>query len=114
MSKENGGRDPPTEALTELFALARELEALSRDDLAGLRMRQLVQIERTRMDLERFREVLELEVSNLRTSLDQALAGLIEARRITSSTCEPLQFPPQPGPGQISPAECSVRTGRAP
>jgi hypothetical protein len=101
MSTKTGKADRPpsrlTEALAELLARAEELEVLSRDGLAGLRMRQLVQIERTRMDFERFREVLELEVSNLRTSVDQALAGLIEARRITSSTREPFQFPPQLG-----------------
>ena len=76
MSKENQGPDCLTRALAELFALGRELEGLSRDDLAGLRMGQLVHIERTRMDLERFKAVLELEASELRRSLDQALGEL--------------------------------------
>ena len=39
-------------------------------------MGQLVHIERTRMDLERFKAVLELEASELRRSLDQALGEL--------------------------------------
>ncbi len=103
MSKENGGPDRPiTEALAELFALARELEALSRDDLAGLRMGHLVQIECTRMDFARFKEGLELEVSNLRGSLDQTLAGLIEARRIVASTWEPFLSPTATRTSQIS------------
>jgi hypothetical protein len=103
MSKENGGPDRSiTEALAELFALARELEALSRDDLAGLRMGHLVQIERTRMDFARFKEGLELDVSNLRGSLDQTLAGLIEARRIVASTWEPFLSPTATRTSQIS------------
>jgi|GraSoiStandDraft_41_1057321.scaffolds.fasta_scaffold1746874_1 hypothetical protein len=93
MSKEDGEPNLRlTETLAELFSLARELEGLSRDDLAGLRMRQLVQIERTRMDLKRFKAMLELEASTLRKSLDHALAELIETRRTRSSTCEPFLF----------------------
>jgi hypothetical protein len=83
MSKQNGKLDRSlgqvTEALIELFARARELEALSPDDLAGVRMRQLVQIERARMDFERFREMLVLEATHLHRSLDAALAGVRSA-----------------------------------
>jgi hypothetical protein len=100
MSKQNGEPDRSlgqiTEALVELFARARELEALSPDDLAGVRMRPLVQIERARMDFEHFREMLVLEVSHLRRSLDEALAGVIEARRMVLSTRAAFELPSQP------------------
>jgi hypothetical protein len=100
MSKQNGEPDRSlgqvTEALVELFARARELEALSPHDLAGVRMKQLVQIERGRMDFEHFRKMLVLEVSHLRRSLDEALAVAIEARRMVLSTRGAFEFPSQP------------------
>jgi|SRR5208337_1276179 len=68
-----------TEALAEVFARARELEALHPWDLFGLRMRQLVQIERARMDFEHFRKSLALELTNLQTFLSEALSVVVEA-----------------------------------
>src|SRR5260370_41644034 len=100
MRKQNGEPDRSLrqviQALVELFARARELEALSPYDLAGVRMKQLVQIERARMDFEHFREMLVLEVSHLRKSLDEAIAGAIEARRMALRAREAFEFPSQP------------------
>jgi len=78
-----------TEALAEVLAHGRELEALSAWDLHGLlRMRQVVQIKRAQMDFEHFRKSLALELTNLHTSLSEALSIVTEAREMTSSTGE--------------------------
>jgi hypothetical protein len=73
--------------LTEVFAHGRELEALGAWDIHGLlRMRQVVQIKRAQMDFEHFTKSLALELTNLHTSLSEALSIVIEAREMTSNT----------------------------
>jgi hypothetical protein len=75
--------------LTDVFAHGRELEALCPWDIHGLlRMRQVAQIARAQKDFEHFRESLASELTNLHTSLSEALAIVIEAREMTSSTAE--------------------------
>jgi hypothetical protein len=76
-----------TERLAIVLARGRELEALSAWDLHGrLRMREIVQVNRARMDFEQFRKALDLELSNLHTSLSAALSIVMEAPEAPSST----------------------------
>jgi hypothetical protein len=64
-----------TERLASVLARGRELEALSAWDLHGrLRLREIVQVNRARMDFEQFTKALDLELSNLHTSLSDALS----------------------------------------
>jgi hypothetical protein len=74
-----------TERLDELFAQASELQAMLPGDLPRLPLRQLVQINRARMDFERFREVLVSELSNVLWSVTEALSIVDEARSRSSS-----------------------------
>jgi hypothetical protein len=75
------------------MARGRELEALSAWDLHGrLRMREIVQVNRARMDFEHFTKALDLELSNLHTSLSNALSIAMETPEMQSSrTREPTQ-----------------------
>jgi hypothetical protein len=76
-----------TERLAIVLARGRELESLSAWDMHGrLRMREIVQVNRARMDFERFRKALDLELSNLHTSLSDALSIAMETPGVPSST----------------------------
>jgi hypothetical protein len=76
-----------TERLAMVLARGRELEGLSAWDLHGrLRMREIVQVNRARMDFEQFRKALDRELSNLLTSLSAALSIAMEAPEVPSST----------------------------
>jgi hypothetical protein len=69
------------------LARGAELEALSAWDLHGrLRMREIVQVNRARMDLEYFKKLLDLELSNLQTSLSDALSIAMDAPEMQSSS----------------------------
>jgi hypothetical protein len=73
-----------TERLANVLARGAELEALSSWDLHGrLRMREIVQVNRARMDLE---YLLDLELSNLQTSLSDALSIAMDAPEMQSSS----------------------------
>lgn len=78
------------EVLESLFACGRELEALSRNELFGCRLSELVQIEGARREFAHFRQTFHLEISRLRKSLDAALA-LVERGRAGPSYFEVLQ-----------------------
>jgi hypothetical protein len=68
-----------TERLASVLARGRELEAVSAWDLHGrLRMREIVQVNRARMDFERFTKALDLELTNLYASLNDALSIAME------------------------------------
>jgi hypothetical protein len=69
-----------TELLADVFMRASELEALSPGGLPGIRLRQAVQIQRARMDFQRFRQDLASELSNLQRALRDALSVAIVAR----------------------------------
>jgi hypothetical protein len=80
--------------LTAVFAYGRELDALGAWDIHGLlRMRQVVQIKRAQMDFEHFTKSLVLELTNLHTSLSEALSIVIEAREMTSNTAGLIPVP---------------------
>jgi hypothetical protein len=76
-----------TERLASVLARGRELEAVSAWDLHGrLRMREIVQVNRARMDFEQFTKALDLELSNLHTSLSNALCIAMERPELQSSS----------------------------
>ena len=76
-----------TERLANVLERGAELEAISAWDLHGrLRMREIVQVNRARMDLEHFRKLLDLELSNLHTSLSEALSIAMDAPEMQSSS----------------------------
>jgi hypothetical protein len=76
-----------TERLANVLARGAELEALSAWDLHGrLRLREIVQVNRARMDLEHFRNLLDSELSNLHTSLSEALSIAMDAPEMQSSS----------------------------
>jgi hypothetical protein len=76
-----------TERLANVLARGAELEALSAWDLHGrLRMREIVQVNRARMDLDYFKKLLDLELSNLHTSLSDALSIAMDAPEMQSSS----------------------------
>ena len=76
-----------TERLASVLARGRELEAVSAWDLHGrLRMREIVQVNRARMDFEQFRKALDLELSNLHISLSKALCIAMGRPELQSSS----------------------------
>jgi hypothetical protein len=66
---------------------AQNWRLLSAWDLHGrLRMREIVQVNRARMDLDYFKKLLDLELSNLHTSLSDALSIAMDAPEMQSSS----------------------------
>ncbi len=80
MQPASEGPSSVTETLAEVLARGRQLEALYPGDLSGVRLRQVAQIHRARLDFERFKRMLAFEIRNLQDSLNEALSIATEAR----------------------------------
>jgi hypothetical protein len=111
-----------TERLDELLAQATELQAMLPGDLPALSLRQLVQINRARMDFERFSELLVSELSNVLWSVTEALSIVDEARSRTVSSRDfalgdprsrPTAFPSVGTTPSAEPSQRRYRAGKS-